>query len=194
VDVSNADRGVTWATLDAPLIEVGSVSATMLGSQTHPEVWRRHIEPTQKFYSWVINNHWGTNYRAYQDGLIEFRYALRPHAAYDPAAASRFAVGLAQPLVLSAAGDTSPSAMMLRVEPADVLVQECKPSSNSAGWIVRLFGSSSESRVAKLTWRQDAPLKVWRSNLNEERLEALEPRVEIASLEVVTLRIERSRG
>src|SRR5205823_10252196 len=45
VDVSNANHGVTWATLDAPLIEVGSVSATMLGSQTHPEVWRKHIEP-----------------------------------------------------------------------------------------------------------------------------------------------------
>jgi hypothetical protein len=83
IDVANVEYGVTCATLDAPLVEVGSLSATMLGSQTHPEVWRKHIEPTQTFYSWVINNHWGTNYRAYQDGLIEFRYPLRPHAGYD---------------------------------------------------------------------------------------------------------------
>ncbi|MGA9240676.1 MAG: glycoside hydrolase family 38 C-terminal domain-containing protein, partial [Silvibacterium sp.] len=58
IDVANAEYGITCATLDAPLVEIGSLSATMLGSQTHPEIWRKHIEPTQKFYSWVMNNHW----------------------------------------------------------------------------------------------------------------------------------------
>ena len=108
IDVANEEYGVTCATLDAPLIEIGSLSATMLGSQTHPEIWRKQIEPTQKFYSWVMNNHWGTNYRAYQDGLIEFRYALRPHAGYSPAAAGRFAIGMSQPLI-SSAGTTIPN-------------------------------------------------------------------------------------
>jgi hypothetical protein len=42
--------------------------STMLGSQKIPAVWRQHIEPTQTFYSWVMNNHWGTNYLAYQSG------------------------------------------------------------------------------------------------------------------------------
>ena len=79
IDVANAEYGVTCATLDAPLVEIGSLSATMLGSQTHPEIWRKHIEPTQTFYSWIMNNHWGTNYLAYQDGPVEFRYAFRPH-------------------------------------------------------------------------------------------------------------------
>lgn len=192
VDVSNASHGVTWVTLDAPLIEVGSVSATMLGSQTHPEVWRKHIEPTQKFYSWVINNHWGTNYRAYQDGSIEFRYALRPHAAYDPAAAGRFAVGLSQPLVMSSAGKASSSAMMLRIEPADILVQECKPSSDGRGWIIRLFGCCTETRNVKLSWAQGTPMKIWRSNLSEEKLQVLGPQLELDPWELVTVRIEPS--
>ena len=31
--------------LDAPLVEIGYLSATMPSSQTHPEIWRKHVEP-----------------------------------------------------------------------------------------------------------------------------------------------------
>jgi len=190
IDVANAEYGVTCATLDAPLVEIGSLSATMLGSQTHPEIWRKHIEPTQKFYSWVMNNHWGTNYRAYQDGLIEFRYALRPHAGYDSAAASRFAMGMSQPLVSSARGQRSSRALKLRIDQQDVLLQECKRSSDGRAWIVRLFGASGENRKTGLTWTDDTPIKVWRSDLCEQPLERLGTQVEVPAWELVTLRIE----
>ncbi|MFC5865378.1 glycoside hydrolase family 38 C-terminal domain-containing protein [Acidicapsa dinghuensis] len=190
VDVANGERGVTWATLDAPLIEVGEVSATMLGSQTHPEIWRKHIEPTQKFYSWAINNHWGTNYRAYQQGIIEFRYAVRPHAGYNAAEASRFATGLSQPLVASNAGIVSPSAMKLRVTPEDVLVQECMRSADGNAWIVRLFGASGEDRTAEIAWEGNESIKISRSNLSEEPLEPAGKQVSIGGLELITLRIE----
>jgi alpha-mannosidase len=190
IDVANAEYGVTCATLDAPLIEIGYLSATMLGSQTHPETWRKHIEPTQRFYSWVINNHWGTNYRAYQDGLIEFRYALRPHAGYDPAAASRFAIGMSQPLVSSGRGQRSQMALKLRIDTEDVLVQECKRSTDGSGWIVRLFGFSGENRRASLTWTDNTPIKVWRTDLSEQPLERLGTQVDVPAWDVVTLRIE----
>lgn len=190
VDVANADYGVTWATLDAPLIEIGEVSATMLGSQTHPEIWRKHIDPTQKFYSWAVNNHWGTNYRAYQEGLIEFRYAIRPHAGYDAAEASRFATGLSQPLIASAAGEASPLAMKLRIVPEDVLVQECKRSADGKAWIVRLFGASGENRTAEIIWERKEPVRIWRSNLNEEPLEQTGKQIQVGGLELITLRLE----
>ncbi len=190
IDVANAEYGVTCATLDAPLVEIGYLSATMLGSQTHPEIWRKHIEPTQKFYSWVINNHWGTNYRAYQDGLIEFRYALRPHGGYDPAAASRFAIGMSQPLVTSAQGQRSRTALKLRIDQEDVVLQECKRSADGSAWIVRLFGASGENRKASLTWTDHTPIKIWRSDLREQPLERLGTQVEVPAWELVTLRIE----
>ncbi|HWQ93031.1 MAG TPA: hypothetical protein VN673_15245, partial [Clostridia bacterium] len=88
VDVTNKDHGVTWVTLDAPLIQVGYLSATLLNSQTNPDVWRKGIDKTQTFYSWAMNNHWGTNYRAYQDEPTVFRFILRPHRGQtDPAEA-----------------------------------------------------------------------------------------------------------
>jgi alpha-mannosidase len=190
IDVANAEYGVTCATLDAPLVEIGSLSATMLGSQTHPEIWRKHIEPTQTFYSWIMNNHWGTNYVAYQDGHVEFRYALRPHGGYDPAAASRFAIGMSQPLVASAQGQRSRTGLKLRIDQDDVLVQECKRSADGSAWIVRLFGAAGEDRTVGLTWTDGRPIKVWRSNLREQSLEPLATKVRVPAWELVTLRIE----
>lgn len=190
VDVANATYGVTCATLDAPLVEIGSVSATMLGSQTHPEIWRKHIDPTQTFYSWVMNNHWGTNYRAYQDGLVEFRYALRPHNGYDPAAASRFAIGMSRPLVSSARGQRSPMTVKLHIDQKDVLLEECKRSADGNAWIIRLFGASGENRRTNLTWTDNTPIEVWRSDLRERPLERLSTEVDVPAWELVTLRIE----
>jgi alpha-mannosidase len=190
IDVANAEYGVTCATLDAPLVEIGSVSATMLGSQTHPEIWRKQIEPTQKFYSWAMNNHWGTNYRAYQDGPVEFRYALRPHGGYDPSASGRFAMGMSQPLVSSAQGQRSPSALKLKIDNKDVILQGCKRSADGSAWIVRLFGASGKNLKAGLTWTDKAPIKVWRSDLREQPLERLGAQVEVPAWELVTLRIE----
>ena len=83
-DVSADGRGVTWVTLDTPLVQLGGLTANLLNSQTNPKVWRATVEPTQKLYPWLMNNHWGTNYRAYQEGPVTFRFALGPHAAYDP--------------------------------------------------------------------------------------------------------------
>ena len=190
IDVANANYGVTCAILDAPLVEIGSLSATMLGSQTHPEIWRKQIGPTQKFYSWVMNNHWGTNYRAYQDGPVEFRYALRPHGGYEPAAASRFAIGMSQPLVPSAKGQRSPNALKLRIDQEDVILQQCKRSADGSAWIVGLFGASGKNLTARLTWTDNALIEVWRSDLLEQPLERLGPQVEVPAWELVTLRIE----
>jgi alpha-mannosidase len=190
IDVANAEYGVTCSTLDAPLVEIGYLSATMLGSQTHPELWRKQIQPTQKFYSWVMNNHWGTNYRAYQDGLVEFRYGLRPHRGYDPAAASRFAIAMSQPLVCSSPGQQSPIALKLRIDQKDVLLQECKPSADGKAWIVRLFGASGENRRVTLTWTDSSPVIIWRSDLRELPLERLGTQVAVPAWELVTLRIE----
>jgi alpha-mannosidase len=192
IDVSNAEHGVTWVTLDAPLVEVGEISANMLGSQRDPKLWRKHIAPTQKFYSWVMNNHWGTNYRAYQEGVVEFRYALRPHAGYDAAAASRFAIGLSQPLVTTVAGAGAVKPALVRVEPQDVLALALKTSEDGESTVIRLFGASGEERRAKLTWAGSVAPQLWISNLSEERVNRVEHEVTVAGWDLVTLRADHA--
>ncbi|WP_187143139.1 glycosyl hydrolase-related protein [Terriglobus albidus] len=195
VDVSNEESGVTWVTQDAPLIEVGEISATMLGSQRDPTVWRKQIEPSQTFFSWVMNNHWGTNYRAYQEGPVTFRYALRPHRKRDFAAASRLAIGLSEPLVVrqGSAAVTKPQPLP-RIEPSDVLVLTSKPSEDGKAWILRLFGASGQESKAKLVWPSAVTGKCWKSNLAEDKLDVLEGEIPVGGWELVTLRIENENG
>ena len=191
VDVSNDEVGVTWVTQDAPLIEVGEISATMLGSQRNSNVWRKRIEPTQTFLSWVMNNHWGTNYRAYQEGPVTFRYALRPHSRYDAAEATRLAIGLSEPLKVRAVSPSAkPIDSCLSIEPSDVLALTFKPSEDRSAWIVRLFGASGERRTAQLKWLRSGEAKFWQSNLAEEKLEPIGSEFEIAGWDLLTIRIE----
>jgi alpha-mannosidase len=190
IDVANERQGVTWVTLDAPMVEVGEISATLPGSQRNPQVWREHIAPTHKFYSWVMNNHWSTNYRAYQDGVVEFRYALRAHRGYDPAAASRLALGLSQPLLASVASVNPLSMPLLQIEPRDVLALTLKPSDDGHAWIVRLFGASGEQRKATLRWSAPTPPRLWLSDLSEKPLKALDGEIPVPAWDLVTLRAD----
>lgn len=191
IDVANETQGVTWVTLDAPLVEVGGVTANLPGSQSKPDVWRKHIEPTQKFYSWVMNNHWHTNYRAYQEGFVEFRYALRPHAGYDPVAAARFATGLSQPLLAAAASGAAPaSSPLLQVEPSDVLVTTLKPADDGKAWIIRLFGASGQDRQVKLVWSSPQPKAVSLSDLSEKPGAAAGDSITVSGWGLVTVRSE----
>ena len=167
-DISNPDYGINWVTLDAPLIEVGELSARLLNSQTNPDVWRQHIKRTQKLYSWAMNNHWGTNYRAYQEGPTLFRFILRPHRKPDLAAATRFATVFSQPLLARVASGKTPSAPLLHVSPADVLVTTLKPSDDGKAQIIRLYGASGKPATAKINWGTHSPKAVYYSNTSEQ--------------------------
>lgn len=191
LDISNENIGITWITLDAPLVEIGKVSATMLGSQRDPTVWRKHIDETQTFYSWVMNNHWGTNYRAYQEGVVTFRYALRPHRRYDAATASQLAIGLSEPLLVQKSTSTSTTPPLLQIEPADAMIVTLKPSEDRKAWIVRLFGASGKERIVKLIWASSHTDNSWRSNLAEEQLEPVGNEIRVGGWELVTLRVEK---
>jgi len=188
IDVSNAEHGVTWVTLDAPLVEVGGITANMLGSQRDPGLWRKEIAPTQRLYSWVMNNHWGTNYRASQEGPVEFRYALRLHGGYDAAAASRFGIGLSQQLVATVASAGTVRPALLKIEPQDVLALAMKASEDGQGKIIRLFGASGEERRATLLWGTPELPQLWLSDLSERRLRRMGSEITVAGWDLVTLR------
>ena len=189
-DVSNKDLGITWATLDAPLVEVGDITATLLGGQSNPDIWRKKIEPTQKLYSWALNNHWETNYRAYQDGLITFRYALRPHGAYDPATATKFATGLSQPLIVAQATGNEKSAPRLQLGSDNIVALVLKPSEDGKAWILTLYNPTAATQSTSLRWLD--PLKaVHYSNTGEMSLEPVRGDLSIAAQDVITLRVEK---
>ena len=158
VDISNDRFGVTWSPVDAPLVEVGGITANLIGSQTDPEVWIQHLEPSQTIYSWVMNNHWHTNYRAEQEGPTVFRYAIRPHKGFAPEDAARFGVACSQPLIVApASGSGARRSRASQLSSDKVVVTAFKPSDDGKAWIVRLFGASGKTEKVKLAWAKPAP-------------------------------------
>ncbi len=190
-NVWNRERGITWVTLDAPLVQVGGLTATLLNSQTNPDIWRQKVERTQRLYSWAMNNHWGTNYRAYQEGLTVFRFILRPFRKHDPAEASRFATGFSQPLLaVAASAKPVPGEPLFTTAPASVLVTGLKPSDDGQAWIIRLFGAANRDESVELRWGRRAPRSVFLSDTSEQRGQQVKGRLKVPTQGLVTLRAE----
>ncbi len=190
-DVANRDGGIQWVTLDAPLVEIGDITATLLNSQTNPDTWRKTVGPTQKLYSWAMNNHWGTNYRAYQEGRTRFRFVLRPYRDSNPAANSRFAIGFSQLLLpVPARGPKPGKSSLLRLSSDQVLVTALKPSSDGKALIVRLFGASGKDESVSLTWGAFQPKSVTLTDTTEKSGAVVRSPVTVPGCGVVSIRAE----
>ena len=190
VDLSNKDYGLTWMTPDAPLIEIGGITANLIGSLSDPKLWLDHIDPSQTIYSWPMNNHWHTNYRAEQDGPTVFRYLIRPHAwGFRPGQASEDGLRLASGLVVRRARGQLPEQPRLVLESAaGVLTMSAfKPSEDGRGMIVRLFNPGAEPQSTKLIWSDPKPKAVWTSDNSEQPRQPLLGPVDVPPLTIVTL-------
>jgi alpha-mannosidase len=191
-DVANDEHGITWVTLDAPLLQVGGLTANLLNSQTDPDVWRKRVGPTQRLDCWAMNNHWGTNYRAYQEGPTEFRFVLRPHRGpTDAAAATRFAAGFSQPLLVAGArGDEPRPRGLLNVSSPDVVVTGLKPGDDGRGVIARLYNASPREQAIRVEWSGPPARSVRVTDTSERPGTRLPDPLRLAGHELMAVRIE----
>ena len=186
VDVSNADYGVTWATVDAPLVEVGTITNDPRGGVG----WIKKLEPSTTLYSYVMNNYWETNYKAGQEGPTTFRYSIMPHRTFDSRKASKFGVEQSQPLIVVPVDKKAPvKHSILSVESAAIIVTAFKPSEDGKAWLVRLFNADQRPASAKITWGKPVPRIVWLSNFAEEQVSRATEPINMAGYEIVTLRV-----
>jgi hypothetical protein len=144
--VSNDSIGVTWATLDAPLVELGGMTAEDWHHDDGTTSWLRALPRTQLLFSYVMNKYWHTNFKADQSGPVTFRYAVRPHGVWDAAAAERFGIGESQPLIVAPAGDDP--AEQIAISDPEVIVASVQPVTG--GLRVRLFNPTRATRRVEL--------------------------------------------
>lgn len=189
-DISNDQYGLTWATVDAPLVQLGGMTANLIGSQTDHRVWVQKLDPSQTLYAWVMNNHWHTNYRAEQEGPTVFRFAIRPHRGYSAIEAARFGVSYSQPLVVAPALARAANDAGFDLSTDQVTVTAFKPSDDGKAKIVRLFGAAGTTQQVRLTWRGAQPKGLWLSDTGERRGEAATGAITVPAWGVVTLRVE----
>lgn len=151
VDFNDGQRGITVATPENPLVQLGDFH---FGRRQAEFVLERAM-----LLGWVTNNYWGTNFRAHQPGEVRARYRLLPYAGpFDEARAHRFGqeAAAAQPLLqqfgeprrqapsLAAAG----SLLDLPDAKSGVLTLHVKPAADGSGLIVRLLNASDRPQTA----------------------------------------------
>ena len=159
LDLSNDEAGVTWCSLDAPLFECGSLTACLTGitfGQYHGQ-FAEKIAPHANIYSWVMNNHWHTNFPLTQDGPVTFRYRLMPHAgSFDAAAANRFGLAQMQPLtpILAKVNPAPRSAVALDNPRVVATVLRAEEDGSRT---LRLRSLSDKEEVVNLSFPAGAP-------------------------------------
>ncbi len=190
-DVSNSREGVTWATLDAPLLEIGGMHA----EEWHLDParpWLRETPKSTTLYSYVMNNYWHTNYRATQEGKTTFRYALRPHAAFDAAGAARFGMERSQPLVAAPTPPDRPEFVApFELKSGSTIISSIEPAENGRAMLVRLYNPGERPDTANLVFRGSEKRNVWLSGPLQDRKSIVTGALKLQPFEVVALLIER---
>ncbi|MBQ6086458.1 MAG: hypothetical protein IJK96_00180 [Bacteroidales bacterium] len=58
------------------LVSTGEVPLYMMGELMNDPFRKEHIHEKTHFFSWVMNNYWFTNFRAFQEGEFRWNYAI----------------------------------------------------------------------------------------------------------------------
>jgi alpha-mannosidase len=151
VDVSNADYGITLATPDAPLIEIGQLNDERLNTEGYRS-WRARAGSSSLIYSYVLNNYWHTNFRADQEGMMTFHYALFPHdGSFHAASAHAFGNDEAMPMLVV---PTTPNDSAHPLVRATNGIEIASAERDAAGRVrFHLYNPHAQTTITTLTWR-----------------------------------------
>jgi hypothetical protein len=153
VDISNSDYGVTWASPNAPLVEIGAITAE--------QPWMKSIAHSSSIYSYVMNNYWHTNYKADQEGPVTFTYSILPHAAFNAVDAAKFGTERRQPLIVSLADASSPPrSSLLHLSSPNVLISSIKPIADGQSWLVYLYNPTEKIQRFDFLWNGSSPVSI----------------------------------
>jgi alpha-mannosidase len=198
LDITEAGRGVTIASPDTPLWEMGSMSGEAWmnpvpeSARTHPltyaanDGWAFTNPDSPLLFSWVMNNSWHTNYKADQEGLTTFRYSLLVHGDYDPVKAYRFGIEESQPLVVFPADPKKimPDPLVQLDEGSGMVVTSIRPGKDHNTLMIRLFNPSDKAGKTALKWRKDLDPKAFLSQADESNRQTLPAILEFQGFEV----------
>jgi alpha-mannosidase len=151
-------------------------------------MWKIEASPT--IYSWVMNNHWHTNYRADQEGKTVFHYALRPHKTYDQVAAAHFGVEATEPLIAASAAGPVPAGSLVEISAGPIMITSLTPSADGKGLLVRLYNTGEAAAPVTLKWNAVKPKAISISNLSGLPGKPAGGAIKMVPYEVLTLRAE----
>jgi hypothetical protein len=158
VEFSGKDARVVWSPVEAPLVQFGDINTGK---------WLTRLDLKNAWvFSYAMNNYWMTNFKASQEGRVEFRYSLTSappagagtaaDSASDRVAASRFGWDVHTPLVatwLPARNKgriKTPAESFLSVDQPNVIVQALwlDAEGTPVARLREIAGKDTEARLA----------------------------------------------
>jgi hypothetical protein len=149
-EFSGKDARVIWSPVEAPLVQFGDINTGK---------WLTKLDLMNAWvFSYAMNNYWMTNFKASQEGRVEFRYSLTslPPGPADRVAPSRFGWEVHTPLVaawLPAKNKrlfTAPAESFVSIDQPGVIVQALW-LDNDGTPVARLreiAGNATEARLS----------------------------------------------
>ena len=188
-DVSGRDYGVSVATLDAPLIELGALTDERQKAG-RVRSWPEHVVAGTTLYAYLLNNYWHTNYKADQEGPLRFRFALQPHGAFDAVALRRFSDDQDQALlVVPAAATTRPINAPFTVAGGRVIATLVAPVDGGQALLIRLYNPSAVETAATIR-PSAAGSRLFSSDSQGKALGPLTSPVKLPPFATRTIRLE----
>jgi hypothetical protein len=190
VDISNDNKGITLAVIDAPFIEFGDMNAEAWMSSPDKE-WFLSSSSSSLFYSWAMNNSWHTNFKASQEGTSVFRYALKTHNQFDHLSAYKFGVESSQPLhiIYNDNAIRNFSHTITLDSTSSLVITVIRPAKNGKDLIARIFNPSDKTGSSQINWKGNGKSLFFLSNGDEEEKELIENKITLAPFEVITIKI-----
>ena len=184
VDISNQNYGVTWITNDAPVIEITDIT-----TDANAYGWLPSMKPSQTIYSYVMNNYWGTNYKASQDGLVSFRYSIHPHGMFIPLNAERTASQESEPFLAVAVNNSGKEiSALLSVKSEGIIVTSLVPLAD--GYLIRLFNAGGNPSALDIEWREK-PKDLFFCDFDGKKIENWSSGTVIPAWGIRTVRVRR---
>ena len=189
IDISNDKKGITLATIDAPFIEFGGMTAETWMANPDKE-WFSKTSSSSLCYSWAMNNSWHTNFKASQEGITSFSYALKVHNQFNNLSAYKFGVENSQPLHIIYNDNTIKrySPVVMLDSTSSLVITRIKPSEDG-NLIVRVFNPTKKSASTNLITKSIDRTEFYLSNGDEEEIEQINNRITLDPFELVTLKL-----
>jgi len=207
LDVSSRseDFGITWATVEGPMVELGEITKKASWTSNMPPLdydpGEYPYEPKfPHIYSEIMNNFQNTNFNYHQEGSGTWRYSMTSHeGSWAQPAVVRFGWGLSSPLIAKffnadSDGYLPRTLSFFGLDEENVKILTVKAAENGDGFIIRLFNNTGEPATAKVKIPILTDIQASLTDLAEREIEALDCEnnsvtVDIGPFDLVTIHV-----
>lgn len=198
VRIEGERAAVVFASLDAPLVEIGAMTDESPRAGGFRS-WRERSGTSTTLFSYAMNNAWHTNYKADQEGWVELRYAIRFGArradrfpGSHEASSRRFAATRLHPVIAVPADAAMPAPRsLLATDNPEIEITSLVPTDDRRGWVARLYNPTRVTQVVSLGGPLAAGAVFFLSDLDQTRVERVSFPIRIPPHGIRSLRLER---